>query len=191
VGVAVLSGQFVSLIYENGVFNSADTAITAVALRAYSVGMIFAAVCEVLTKAFFAVEKTALPMISSIISMTFNVAVVLLFGDKLGIGGIALVSVAATIVNMAINLTFATKKKLITPSGRDILSIVKSLASAALMGGAVWYVSTLTEGISKVVALLLPVLAGVLIYALVSLILRSEEMKSVLTIFKKKGDAAK
>jgi len=191
VGVAVLSGEFVSLIYENGVFNSADTAITAEALRCYSVGMIFAAVCEVLTKAFFAVEKTALPMISSIISMTFNVAAVLLFGDKLGIGGIALVSVAATAVNMAINLTFAAHKKLITPSGRDILSIVKSLASALLMGTAVWYVSTLCGNLSKLLSLIIPVFAGVLVYALASLILRSEEMKSVLTIFKKKGDAAK
>ncbi|MBP3379046.1 MAG: murein biosynthesis integral membrane protein MurJ [Clostridia bacterium] len=189
VGVAVLSGGFVSIIYENGVFNSADTAITAEALRAYSVGMIFAAVCEVLTKAFFAVEKTKIPMLSSIISMTFNIAVVVIFGEYLGIGGIALVSVGATAVNMAINLIFAVNKKLITPTSRDARGIAKSLISAAVMGCAVWYVSTLTEGMGKLFGFIIPVLVGVTVYAVAAALLGCDEMKAILGIFKKKGKA--
>lgn len=189
VGVAVLAPEFISLIYENGVFNSADTAITAEALRAYSVGMIFASVCEVLTKAFFAVEKTKLPMISSLISMMVNVAVILIFADSLGVGGIALVTALATFVNMAINLALAYKHKIITYSGRDLVSIGKSLISAAVMGGAVWYASSLTAGSSRLLGLILPVLCGVVVYAIMSLILCSDEMKSILGIFKKKGTA--
>ncbi len=189
VGVAVLSGEFVSIIYENGVFNSADTAITAEALRCYSVGMIFAAVCEVLTKAFFAVEKTKIPMLSSIISMTFNVVLVVVFGEYLGIGGIALVSVGATAVNMAINMIFAYKKRLITPCARDIAGIAKSLASAAAMGAAVWYVSTLTDGMGKLLGFALPVFAGVIVYAVAAIILRCDEMKAIFGILGKKGKA--
>lgn len=189
VGVAVLAPQFISLIYENGVFGASDTAITAEALRAYSVGMIFASVCEVLTKAFFAVEKTKIPMISSLISMSVNVAIILIFGESLGIGGIALVTVFATLVNMALNLAFAYKHKIISHSARDVWGIAKSLLSALIMGGAVWYVSTLTAELSKVPAILIPVACGVVIYAVISLILRSEEMKSILAIFKKKGES--
>ena len=58
VGVAVLSSQFITLVYQYGSFNADDTLITSAAMRSYAVGMVFAAVGEVLTKAFFAVEKT-------------------------------------------------------------------------------------------------------------------------------------
>lgn len=189
VGVAVLAPEFISLIYENGVFNSADTAITAEALRAYSVGMIFASVCEVLTKSFFAVEKTKLPMISSLVSMSVNVAVIVIFGKYLTIGGIALVTVFATLVNMAINLAFAYKHKIITYSAKDIVSITKSILSAVIMGAGVRYASSLLEGSSRIIGLLIPVLCGMVIYAVVSLIIASDEMKSILGIFKKKGTA--
>lgn len=191
VGVAVLAPQFISLIYENGVFSSSDTAITAEALRAYSVGMIFASVCEVLTKAFFAVEKTKIPMVSSLISMAVNVAVILIFGKSLGIGGIALVTVLATLVNMAINLAAAYKHKIITHCAGDVWGIAKSLISAIIMGGGVWYVSSLTAGLSKVLSLLIPVACGIAVYAVVAIILRSEEIRSILGIFKKKGDTVK
>lgn len=176
VGVAVLAPQFISLIYERGEFNAADTMITSEAMRAYAFGMLFAAVSEILTKAFFAVQKMKLPMVSSLISMAANVIVIIAFGDRLGVGGIALVSGLATAVNMSVNYIFARKNKLLTRSPHDAWDIAKSLGAAVIMGAAVYLVGTHLNGCGKIISFALPVLVGVIVYALAALILRSDEI---------------
>lgn len=187
-GVMVLTEQFVALIYENGFFSASDTAITAEALRSYAVGMIFAAVGEVLTKAFFAVEKTRLPMISSVISMGFNIAVIVLFGDGLGIGGIALVSALASGVNMLVNGIFAVRLKLITPDFSDALDLSKSVLSAALMGIAVYFAADIPalRETGGIIGFAVPTLIGVLAYALCTALFRSQEMLSLIRAFPSK-----
>lgn len=185
VGVAVLSEPFVSLIYENGAFDASDTAFTADALRFYAVGMVFAAVSEVLTKAFFAAEKTKYPMIAAVISMTFNIAVVVLIGGWLHIGGIALISGLAAAVNMLVNLIFAYRTKMISWVRADAADIVKTVISAFLMGAAVWFVYPLTSGLPMIVGFALSVMAGVIVYAVCVTVLRSEEMRGILKKLKR------
>lgn len=188
VGVMVLAEPFVALIYEKGSFNASDTAITATALRFYAVGMVFAAVGEVLTKAFFAVEKTRLPMIASVISMGFNAAVILIFGERLGIGGIALVSALAAAVNMTVNWIFAVRMKLITPDRRDAWDLIKSIASAAVMGIAVYFTGQIPiiADAGKLISFAVPTLSGVIVYAVCVILFRSEEMTAVLRKFSKR-----
>lgn len=187
-GVMVLAEPFVALIYEKGAFTPSDTAITGTALRYYAVGMVFAAVGEVLTKAFFAVEKTRLPMISSVISMGFNIAVIVLFGEKLGIGGIALVSALSSAVNMGVNWIFAVKHGLISPDRDDILDLLKSILSAALMGGAVYFAAQLpaVSGAGRIIGFAVPVFIGVMVYALCTALLRSSEMTALIRVFSSK-----
>lgn len=186
VGVGVLAKQFISIIYENGTFNASDTVITAEAMRCYAVGMVFAAVGEVLTKAFFAVQKTKIPMISSLISMGINVAVILLFGRYLGIGGIALVSALSAAVNMGTNYLFARRHKLISGSTHDFGDIVKSLVSSAIMGGAVFFCAKMLAGKGRLIAFTLPVLAGVAVYIIAVSVLRSDEIKMLFGMIKGK-----
>lgn len=187
-GVMVLAEPFVALIYENGTFNASDTLLTAEALRFYAVGMIFAAVAEVLIKACFAAELTVFPMISSLISMAFNAAVVLLFGSRLGIGGIAAVTALATLINMLVNLLFACRKKLITPIGADLIDAAKSLLAAVLMGAAVWFAARLTADMGRIPAFVLPVFAGVAVYAVLTFLLRSETVGVLLSKLTKNTD---
>ena len=186
VGVGVLSDIFVSLIYERGNFTAEHSAITAEALRFYAIGMVFAAICEVLTKAFFAAEKMTIPMISAISAMVFNIAVVLIVGTRLGIWGIALMTAVSAAVNMTLNLIFAQKKGLIKITGHGVLDIAKSVFSAVAMGAVVWLISRYTSGMPRIVAFILPVLAGAAVYILLTLILRSDETVSVIKAVKKK-----
>lgn len=187
-GVAVLAEPFVALIYEKGSFTASDTAITAEALRFYAVGMIFTAVCEILTKAFFAVEKTKFPMISAALSMIFNVAVIAVFGSKLGIGGIALVSGLSSAVNMAANLIFAFRHGLITRNNSDVIDIIKSVLSAAVMAAAVSAVYRVLSGAvgSVIIQFAASVLTGVAVYAFAAIILKSTEMTGIIKRFIKK-----
>lgn len=186
VGVAVLSSQFITLVYQYGSFNADDTLITSAAMRSYAVGMVFAAVGEVLTKAFFAVEKTKIPMISSIISMAVNIILIFSLKNVLSTGGIALIAAVATAINMTINLLFAYRHGLISKSGSDWLDIGKTLLSSLIMGAAVWYISTLTSGCGKIVSFAIPVLGGVIIYVMATLLLRSEETTALFSKLTKK-----
>ena len=185
VGVAVLAEPFVSLIYEKGAFDAADTLWTADALRFYAVGMVFAAVSEVLTKAFFAAEQTKYPMIAAAVSMTFNVAVVVFLGGWLHIGGIALISGLAAAVNMIVNLFFAYRTRMISWAFADAADIGKTVISALLMGTAVGFVYPLTAGMPLIVGFALSVFAGVIVYAVCVTILRSEEMRGILKKLKR------
>ncbi len=185
-GLMVLAKPFTSLIYERDTFTAADTLLTSEALRFYAVGMVFCAVNEVLTKAFFAEEKTKIPMISAICSMAFNIAVITLLGEKLGVGGIALVSGIAVLLNMAINGIIAKKTAILRPTAGDAWDIIKSLLSAAVMGSAVWGIHRLTAPMGDLLSLTLSILTGVAVYAILTLILRSEEMKMLKSIITKK-----
>ena len=179
-GVAVLAVPFVGLIYENGAFTPSDTLLTAEALSMYAVGMLFNACAEVLTKAFFASELTRLPMISSLAAICFNIAALYgakaLLGERFGVGAIALVTALAAGVNMTVNLVFALKKGLLSPTAGDLCDLGKSVLSALAMGAAVWAVWNRAGslGLGRIAGFGLAVLCGMAVYAVCAVLLRSE-----------------
>jgi putative peptidoglycan lipid II flippase len=88
---------------------------------------------------------------------------------------------------MLINGIIAKKTAVVLPSWKDGADILKSIGSAVLMGGAVWGIYNLTEQMGALLSLGLSVGAGVIVYALLTLLLRSEEMGMLKNmIFKKR-----
>ena len=189
-GVFVMADRFIALIYERNEFTASDTVITAMALRGFAVGMVFAALSEVLIKAFFAREKVLMPMISALISMTFNIVLIFSLSKVVDITGVALVASASMALNMTINLILALKHKIVSFGLRDIADIIKSVLSAVAMGVAIYFISKAAPQ-SKIVAFIVPVLAGVLIYAVLTLILQSDEIKMMLSSLKRKAGGHK
>ncbi len=190
VGVAVLARPFVSLIYENGSFDSSDTEITAMALACYAVGMLFTALCEVLTKAFFAVEQTKYPMISSLCALVFNA--VLLFvcmqnAALLSVGTIALISGLAAGVQLLVIYIFARKKGMVSKNTAELWDGLKSIVSALLMGVCVYYVYRATAK-GGVLAFLLSVGVGATVYVCLTALLQSEQTRAVFALLKKKTE---
>ena len=183
-GVAVLAVPFVSLIYERGEFTADDTRLTAAALSMYAAGMLFSACGEVLTKAFFAAEKTKLPMIASVISMLFNIAAIyalrFLLGERFGVGAIALMTAVSAAVNMGINLFFAYRNELLPRAPADRTDILKSVGSAAVMGATVWFVRDRCAGTTgRIAGFALPVLAGATVSLVCVFLFRSEEAGAI------------
>lgn len=184
VGLMCLSVPFTALIYERGEFVRSDTLLTATAMSRYAVGMIFMAANEVIVKALFAAEKPARAMISSLTALGVNLVVVTVFGDRLGVGGIALVSSLATVINLAMNLILSHLAGVCRFCISDLFDILKSVISAAAMVPVVLYIkSALSSNISVIV---LSVCAAAVIYFVVSLILRSEESAAVVDMLRRK-----
>ena len=116
--------------------------------------------------------------------MSFNVAVVILLGDRLGVGGIALISAIATLVNLAINVAVSHKMDICRFTLRDVLDFAVSVVSAAAMIPAVMFISSRFS--SSLVQIVLSVAAAAPIYFIASFILRSEEAKFIVGTVRKK-----
>jgi putative peptidoglycan lipid II flippase len=72
VGLVVLAPDIIRVIYEHGKFNSADTFLTADALRAFSIGLSGYAAIKVLTPCFFALDRRRTPLMVSLVGIGLN-----------------------------------------------------------------------------------------------------------------------
>jgi putative peptidoglycan lipid II flippase len=96
VGLAVVAGPIVSLVYQHGRFGPADAAATAQALACFAVGLYAYSGVKVLAPAFYALDRPRVPVVGSILGMVANVALNAALYPLLGFRGVALgVSLAA------------------------------------------------------------------------------------------------
>ncbi len=182
-GLLVLSEPIAAILYERGEFTPADTALTATALRAFAVGMLFMAANEVLTKAFFAENKPKIPMVTSLIAMAANIGFVFLL-SPLGIGGIALASALAVAVQSLLNALFMRRRSAPHMPITDLFDLIKSVIGAAVMGTALVFIYPHLPS-SRIAGTLLSVVIGAFIYAISAILLRSEEASFILTKLKR------
>ena len=188
VGIWVLSEPIISIIYQRGEFNVQDAKMTAEALRFFSLGMPFYALNEVCTKKFFAEQKTLPPMITALVSIVFNFVFVIFLSEKMGIGGIALSSALAILVNSAMNIAIRYIRGDKILRGEDVLQILVMLVSSVAMGGAVFFISPKLTGI---IGMIISVLAGAIIYFALCLILGESMIRAVIFKFLKSGRSKK
>ncbi len=161
VGIWVLSEPMVSIIYQRGEFNALDAKMTAEALRFFALGMPFYALNEVCTKKFFAEQKTLPPMITALFSIVLNFLFVIILSEKMGIGGIALSSSLAVLINSALNLAIRYIGGDKVLGWVDVFQIFVMLVASILMGAAVFFISPHFSGI---IGMIVSVLIGAIIY---------------------------
>ena len=188
-GFAVLAEPFIKLVYERGEFTTSDTSLTATALRFFAFGMVFMAINEVLTKSFFATKDTKTPMITAIVSMLVNFVLVGTLTKFFGIGGVALSSGIATAVNCVLNY-FLLGKKIghILFGGTDLVDILKCVISSAVMALCVYFVHGALSGINVFINFGISVATGCIVYFVLCLLLRTDEMTFVIKSLVKRNN---
>lgn len=181
-GIVVLARPLVSVIYERGEFNSHDVSLTAVALGFYTFGMVFTAVNEVLTKAFFARKDFKVPMYASFIAMASNLILVYILSDALGIGGVALASGIAVAVGCIFNYVALLRLDKVLFTRTDVADLIKMAISSVIMAVTVYFVSLNID--ANIPKLILGVATGVVVYFAVCVLLRVDEVMYILTSLK-------
>lgn len=191
-GFILLSEPVVKLIYQYGKFDTASTAITSTALMFYSMGMIGFSYAEVLNKSFFAMQDSKTPMVTALISIAVNIALSYYFSTLLGIGGLALASAIASILNAALNFILMNRRIKGIFSRQDGLDILKIVISVLIMSTVVFLTYRLTSPlfadhfIGRVLTLGIPVLAGAIVYFILCYLLRVTEMHIMVDTFIKR-----
>ncbi len=184
-GLIALREPIVNLLFQRGIFDYNATRGTSEALLFYSIGIWAIVGVRVMTASFYSLHDTKTPVKIAVIAMTANVIFSIILMRFLNHSGLAFANSIASIINLSL-LSFVLRKRLGRIDGRRITrSLLKSSIAATVMAisGSIIISSDIWK-LSGMVGIKSIYLAGtittcLLIYTLLSLILRSEELSYV------------
>lgn len=193
VGLSVLGQPIIRLLFQQGKWNSLATMETSKILIYYCIGMFAQSAILVITRGFYAINDTKTPVYVGLVSIFLTFFSNLILIKLMGAAGLALGMSLVTIINMMALLYLLRRKVGRIDAKNIILSFIKSLIAASLMGIVSYLVSfgvadlvNLHSKINQSIQVITAVTAGALVYAIISYILKMEEMNSVIDIFKKR-----
>ncbi|MPZ16864.1 MAG: murein biosynthesis integral membrane protein MurJ [Luteitalea sp.] len=140
VGLIALASPIVALIYERGAFEATDTAAVALALVAYSPGLIGYSTVKVASPTFYALRDSRTPATVSAVAVAANVVFSITLVRVIGFAGLALGTALASLVNGGV-LFWLLRRRLGGIDGRRIaVAFIKILVASIAMGAAAWLV---------------------------------------------------
>lgn len=165
-GLYALAGPIIQLLFEHGNFTPDDTRLTVYALINYLPGLIGYALVYLLTRAFYALQDTRTPLFVGAVSVALNVVLDYALVGPLGVGGLALATSLAGIINTVLlllilrrQLTFPVQPEtaLLAPLARDV---TKMLGAAVSMGIATYLCAQWLSPLGKFLSVGLSVTFG-------------------------------
>jgi putative peptidoglycan lipid II flippase len=194
VGLAVLGGPIISLIYQHGRFRPADTEATAAALACYALGLYAYSGVKVFAPAFYALDEARTPVAGSVLGMVSNVALNVTLFPVLGFRGVALGTSLAAIANFAV-LALAWRARHGGLGGTGVVpQLGKVLVASAVLGVVAWATFRGLDrllspggGIRRQLAVgLAPIVAGGLAYLGAARALRIAELDELLAAIRRR-----
>jgi putative peptidoglycan lipid II flippase len=181
----------VTLMLEYGKFGERSTAMVSWALLWYAAGLVGHCIVEILARAFYALHDTRTPVVIGVTAMGLNVAFSFWFSalfERVGWlphGGLALANSLATALE-AITLWILMTHRLDGLDNRRVFrGIWQALAGCTVMGLAIWIWLTQMESRSAWIVGLGGVALGGILYGCVLLLLKVDETRILLRIFRR------
>ena len=146
VGLIVLAGPVVRLLFERGEFTAArSTPMTVNALLFYASGLFAYGGVKAVVQAFYSLKDTLTPMKVAIFNVGLNIVLDIVLVRYLGLGGLALATAISSAVGFAI-LCWLLRRRLGDIRGREIwTAVVKMIVVSALVGIALYLVAGALE----------------------------------------------
>jgi putative peptidoglycan lipid II flippase len=192
VGLVILGGPIVRLLFQRGEFNAADAALTAQALAGYAVGLPAFSATRIAAQTFYALGDTRTPVMAGFVSVAVNVVMALLLMWPLRHAGLALASSLSSYVNLLV-LAWLLRRRLAGPGGAPLWwSLARTLGASAALAAWCLALSGLLPGVPApagrgVVWMIVTLVGGVAVYAAGAGALRSEELGSLLGMLRRRG----
>ncbi len=186
-GLYIFSFPIVNLLFVGGEFSVDDAKITATVLSFFAFGVIGIGVREIISRVFYSLGDNKTPVINSVVIVGINIVLAFLLSKIMGIRGIALATSISFIVG-AITLYFSSiklignvfDKKLVT----NLIKITVSSAIMALVSKIAYDILTKSLGIN--LSLLISIIVAGIIYLLLLIIFRVDEIKEIFRLLLKK-----
>ncbi|MGE3191025.1 MAG: murein biosynthesis integral membrane protein MurJ, partial [Vicinamibacterales bacterium] len=146
-GLIVLGGPIIGLIFQHGSFGAEDTAATAAALRYYALGLVGYSIVRIVTPTFYALHRSRIPVAASAMSVVLNIVLNVTLVRVMGYRGLALGTSLTALVNAAVQLTLL-RTELGGVEGRRIaVSLLRITAAALPMAATAWGVELWLHGV--------------------------------------------
>ncbi|SHK18121.1 murein biosynthesis integral membrane protein MurJ [Tepidibacter formicigenes] len=192
VGAIVLATPVVKFLFQRGAFNITATKMTSIALVFYSIGLIGYGLRDILGRVFYSLKDTKTPMINGAMAMIMNIILNLILVKFMGHAGLAFATSISALI--CIFLLFNSLKKKIGYFGQDkiLKTTLKSLASAIVMGIITFFTYKFLikvlglSFITEAIALFGSVFIGALVYGILVIILKVEEVNMIIDMINRK-----
>ena len=192
VGAIVLSKPIVKILFQRGEFDSIATQMTSVALIFYSIGLIGMGLRDIIGKVFYSLKDTKTPMINGSVAMVINIILNIILIKFMGHAGLAFATSISSII--CILLLFRSLKKKVGYFGQDkiISTTLKCIGASIIMGISTFIIynyciNMLGVGfIYEIISLGLSILSGAIVYLILIMIFRIEEVDSIILYINKK-----
>jgi putative peptidoglycan lipid II flippase len=180
VGLFILGGPLIALVFQRGEFDAHSTVETAWALQFYSIALFAHSSLEILTRAFYAMHDTRTPVLVGGGAMVLNVALSFALIAPLAQGGLALANSIATILEMLTLLMLLRRRMIGVDEGRIALAVVRIAAGSLAMGAVLVAFVDVFAARGPVFTVVLGTALGAGVYLIATTLLRSEEIGFVL-----------
>ncbi|MCA1561273.1 MAG: murein biosynthesis integral membrane protein MurJ, partial [Acidobacteria bacterium] len=184
VGLMVLAGPIVGLLYERGQFTAADTAATAAALMFYAPGLLGYSAVKIASPTFYALRDSRTPVIVSIVTVAVNLTINVILVRTMGYRGLALGTSIAALLNAALLLLLLRARLGGLDGHRVAVATAKILTASALMGVSALALSRWLEGAvpgpgvtSMMLRAFVPIAGGVAVLGAAARALRIQEFE--------------
>jgi putative peptidoglycan lipid II flippase len=179
------AGDIVTVVYMRGEFTAENVTVTAMALLGFAIGFPLVALREIMIRVHFAYQKTQLPMVISICSVVLNIVLSLILSQFVGILGVTAATSLSSILSVVL-LVLSVRRFLpefrFFSCWRALVKCALSLLPTAAVVLLVSRFSSLPPFPRTVVEIIL----GCCVYVLALLVLRCQELLSLLQAAKAK-----
>jgi putative peptidoglycan lipid II flippase len=138
VGLFLLAGPIVRVMYERGLFTATDTAATALAVQWYALGLVGYSVARIVSPVFYALDSPRTPVKVSVATVAVNATLNIMLVRTVGYAGLALGTSIAALFN-ATALLWLLRRRLHGIDGGQLAGASgRILIASAAMGAAVF-----------------------------------------------------
>ncbi|MGE0041288.1 MAG: murein biosynthesis integral membrane protein MurJ [Vicinamibacterales bacterium] len=137
-GLIVLGGPIIGLIFQHGSFGPEDTAATAAALQFYALGLVGYSIVRIVTPTFYALHRSRIPVAASAMAVVLNVVLNVTLVRVMGYRGLALGTSITALVNAAVQLALLRRELGGVEGAKIVASFARILAAALPMAVTAW-----------------------------------------------------
>lgn len=137
----IYTGPIINIVFGHGHFSDYAVSRSAIGLFYYGFCLIPTCIKQVMTKAFYSVHDTKIPMILSILEVTLNIGASILLSRFMGLAGVVCGTAVATITFSIIQIAVFSKKKVFLEFKTEWNVYLKLMLCTAIAGVSGYYVS--------------------------------------------------
>jgi putative peptidoglycan lipid II flippase len=138
VGLIVLAGPIIELVYQRGHFDAQSTLMTAGALAFYAPGILGYSIVKIVSPSFYSLREARTPVLVSIATVAINLGLNLWLNSIYSFRGLALGTAVSANVNAALLLYLLARRLGGGDFPRILTTFLKACAASAVMGVAAW-----------------------------------------------------